>query len=447
MAQTYLTRTNSGTGSETKGTFSAWIKRGVLGGSSDYIWHTSEDTNNDIKILTNSSDSIRIRGINNGTAVVNLIPNNLFRDVSAWYHLVVAFDTTQSTEADRIKMYVNGVQITSFSTAVYPSQNLNLKLNQSGDRRTIGTAYDNGGSPSNAYWNGSMSHIHWVDGTAYPASTFGETDATTGEWKIKTSPSVTYGTNGFFILKDGNSVTDQSGNSNNFTVAGGTLTNTEDCPDNVFATLNPLNAFYTNDTFSNGNNTVVTGSSTTGSKATFVINTGKFYWEVKVISKTAGIDEYLVGIVGSESVATNNFVGQGSDGYGYYGASGAMYNNAASSSYGASYTAGDILGIALDCTNSKLYIHKNGTYQASGNPTAGSGGLTIVAPSATGLGGYYPSATLWNTNSATFSYNFGNGYFGTTAVASAGTNASGNGVFEYDVPTGYTALSTKGLNL
>ena len=144
MANTYLTRTNSGTGSETKGTYSAWIKRSKLGGASDYLWHTSEDTNNDIKILTNSSDSIRVRGINNGSAIVNLIPNKLFRDTSGWYHLVVAFDTTQATEADRVKMYVNGVQITSFSTATYPSQNLNLKLNQSGDRRTTPTAYHNG---------------------------------------------------------------------------------------------------------------------------------------------------------------------------------------------------------------------------------------------------------------------------------------------------------------
>jgi hypothetical protein len=92
------------------------------------------------------------------------------------------------------------------------------------------------------YFEGSMSHIHFIDGTAYDATAFGEYDAN-GVWKIKTSPSVTYGTNGFFILKDGNSVTDQSGNSNNFTVAGGTLTNTEDNPANVFATLNPLIKF------------------------------------------------------------------------------------------------------------------------------------------------------------------------------------------------------------
>ena len=437
MATTKLSRTIGTPTSGTTFTISAWVKGSMAEGR---ILTSINGNSSQTWVELQNSGAFRIANYV-GSYNMQLITTRLFRDPSAWYNFVIAFDTTQGTDTNRVKLYVNGVQETSFSTTTYPSQNLVLKYGVSGQTFNVGA------KDTDTYWNGLMSHVHFIDGTQYAASEFGETDSTTGEWKIKTSPSVTYGNNGFFILKDGNSVTDQSGNSNNFTVAGGTLTNTEDCPDNVFATLNPLNAFYTNDTFSNGNNTVVTGSSTTGSKATFVINTGKFYWEVKVISKTAGIDEYLVGIVGSESVATNNFVGQGSDGYGYYGASGAMYNNAASSSYGASYTAGDILGIALDCTNSKLYIHKNGTYQASGNPTAGSGGLTIVAPSATGLGGYYPSATLWNTNSATFSYNFGNGYFGTTAVASAGTNASSNGVFEYDVPTGYTALSTKGLNL
>ena len=442
MASTVLSRTQANGTSSRIFTASIWFKRSpVTNVGNQPIWSSSSSTGDALDLMLSGNGEISFEDTNGNAP--KLVTTRKLRDPSAFYNVVVAVDSTQATDTNRIKIYLNGVQETAFGIANYPTQNMDFAISTSADTMKFGSG---GQSPSN-YFNGVMSHVNFTDGYVYQASEFGETDSTTGEWKIKTSPSVTYGINGCFILKDGNSVTDQSGNSNNFTVAGGTLTNTEDCPDNVFATLNPLNAFYTNDTFSNGNNTVVTGSSTTGSKATFVINTGKFYWEVKVISKTAGIDEYLVGIVGSESVATNNFVGQGSDGYGYYGASGAMYNNAASSSYGASYTAGDILGIALDCTNSKLYIHKNGTYQASGNPSASTGGLSIVAPSATGLGGYYPSATLWNTNSATFSYNFGNGYFGTTAIASAGTNASGNGVFEYDVPTGYTALSTKGLNL
>ena len=89
-----------------------------------------------------------------------------------------------------------------------------------------------------------MSFVYFIDGTAYEASTFGSTDSDTGEWKINTSPTVTYGTNGFLILKNGNTITDQSTNSNDLTLGGGTLTATEDCPDDVFATMNPLDNYY-----------------------------------------------------------------------------------------------------------------------------------------------------------------------------------------------------------
>ena len=132
----------------------------------------------------------------------------------------------------------------SFQDTAYPARNYSYVFGLGTSKMfTIGAQTYNGGSNYNRFFNGSMSHINFIDGTAYDASYFGETDATTGEWKIKTSPSVTYGTNGFFILKDGNSGTDQSGNSNNFTVGGGTLTKTEDNPSNVFATINPLDNF------------------------------------------------------------------------------------------------------------------------------------------------------------------------------------------------------------
>ena len=443
MASTYLTRTISSAGSETKGTFSAWIKRSVLGGASDYIWHTSEDANNDIKILTNSSDSIRVRGINNGGVVVNLIPNKVFQDVSSWYHLVVAFDTTQATEADRVKMYVNGVQITSFSSATYPSQNLNLKLNQSGDRVTIGTAYDNGGSPAAAYWNGLMSQVIWVDGTAYAPTTFGSVNATSGEWTPNSSPSVTYGTNGYKLtFEDAVLGDDTSGNTNDFTMSG-SGTSTKDCPSNVFATFNALDTFYTTPTFTNGNTTLELNPSS--SKDTYVPTTlgmtsGKYYTEAKFIS---GVAYTYIGITDKPATAskilgdfTNSVRLRGDDGT-------TRINNVASTTL-TSFTTNDIIGIAVDLTNLKIYYSKNGVWMNSANPSSGTGGLTITAPD-------HAYFFAWQCNSGSsvckYSWNFGNGTFGTTAVASAGTNASGIGVFEYDVPTGYTALSTKGLNL
>ena len=440
MATTYLTRTNSGAGSETTSTFSVWFKRLSTTGT-QYLLHTSEDANNKLTISFNGS--FNVIGTNNSSTVMNLTPTRVFRDVSAWYHLVVAFDTTQATEADRVKLYINGVQETSFSTATYPSQNLNLKLNQSGDRRTVGNAYDNGGSPSNGYFSGLMSHIHWVDGTAYPASTFGETDATTGEWKIKTSPSVTYGTNGFFILKDGNSVTDQSGNSNNFTVGGGTLTKTEDCPSNVFATMNALQ-YSPNTTFSNGNNVVTQSVGGNGARrftSTLGASSGKYYWETKI---TGTVNGMTFGIVDGVEGDYNNYVGYKSKEVGYE-KDGVIYKNAAAVTTGLTVVAlNDVVNHALDLDNGYIYFGVNGTWQNSGVPTSGAtgtGGFSITADTL-----YHPAVSAF-ANTGQISCNFGNGYFGTTAVASAGTNASGNGIFEYDVPTGYTALSTKGLNL
>jgi len=309
-----------------------------------------------------------------------------------------------------------------------------------------------------------MSHVHFIDGTAYPASTFGSTDSTTGEWKINTSPSVTYGTNGFFILKDGNSVTDQSGQSNNLTVDNGTLTKTEDCPDNVFATWNANLRPNSTASFAYGNTKQTTNSShqadvTASGFTTLGMTKGKFYAEFKVDAVNWTMLGVSCDINSNQQGSTNsmyNFI-YNNKGFAYYSVNGNCYhtNSSTSVSYGNSYTTNDIIGIALDLDNYKLYFSKNGVWQNSGDPTSGSTGTgstqsagTITLPTFTGDNEYFfCHADFDQSAQSQVSANFGNGYFGTTAVSSAGTNASGNGIFEYDVPSGYTALSTKGLNL
>ena len=287
-----------------------------------------------------------------------------------------------------------------------------------------------------------LSHVHWIDGTQYAASTFGSTDSTTGEWKINTSPSVTYGTNGFFIMKDAGSVTDQSGNGNNLTVSAGTLTNTEDCPSNVFATLNPLTRMASVITLSNGNNTMTTDSSSTfvTATSTLAMSSGKYYFELKRIAERG-----LIGITNVETTKIN-LTGQyypgdtdNTNDYGYYSDDGKVYNGGNPSGTGPTWGNNDIVGCAVDLDNRKIYWHKNGTYINSGNPSSGTGGQSIPSDLT-----YYFSVSGYT--STTYQCNFGNGFFGTTAISSEGTNASNNGKFEYDVPTGYTALSTKGLN-
>jgi hypothetical protein len=442
MASTYLTRPQNSTGSETTGTFSAWVKRsGITTASNMY---TSYQANNEFcDIQFNSSDQLQVVVKIGGTDFLDLRTTRLFRDTLSFYHVLVAFDSTDGTQADRCKIYVNGTRETSFATNTNNvSSSLNMRINGSSQDPYIGSWHNQGN-----YFSGVMSHVHWVDGTAYLPTVFGETDATTGEWKIKTNVTATYGTNGFFILKDGNSVTDQSGNSNNFTVAGGTLTNTEDNPSNVFATLNPL---Y-NQTggqgvvLLNGNTRCSYNSdSSRSSFGTIAVGTGKYYFEAKLESVgTAPV----VGVVDLNWSNLN-----GASGYAFhddalnfgYSSSGVKTSGGVSTAYGDTFTAGDIIGVAIDKTNNKLYFAKNGVWQNSADPTSG----------ATGTGSAFnlASDTLYTSacrirNGGDWSFNFGNGFFSTTAISSEGTNASGNGKFEYDVPTGYTALSTKGLNL
>ena len=462
MATTYLSRTFGTPTNASKFTYSAWVKRCNLDGTQILLYANGGNAQNFSNIMFNSSNSFFWHILHSNSEISKLRSNRRLRDNNGWYHLVFQYDSTQATAANRTKMYINGVEVTSYHTQTNSGQNSNYHMNTAVEH-LIGAEKGNTGGSVGNYFDGLMSHVHFVDGTIYAPSTFGETDSTTGEWKIKTSPGIStanYGNNGFWILKDGNSVTDQSGNGNNWTVAGGTLTKTEDCPSNVFATMNPIDSNWMAATFSNGNNTVVTqGSHRTSMAATLGASSGKYYWEVKYVSNNSG--DILIGIdTKGASTCTNfssgqcdEFTGYRAYGYGYYSVSGNKYNNNNGGlSYGNSYTIGDIIGVALDLDNNKLYFSKNGTWENSGDPTSGATGtgaaFTITAASSTDTGIYFPAISDASSyGDVTYNTNFGNGYFGTTAVASAGTNASGNGIFEYDCPQGYTALSTKGLNL
>ena len=447
MASTYLTRTQGTPTSDDIGTYSFWLKRGTLDKNNEYIVQNYVDGSN-YGYFRFKSDN-QFQHYSSGGGDWERRTNRLFRDTNAWYHIVLRIDTTQSTASDRVRIYINGVEETSFSTETNASQNVNNKLFASGGTLRIG--YVSYGTAT--YFDGCLSHVHYCDGQSYAPTVFGETDSTTGEWKINTSPTITMGSQGFTILKDGNTITDQSSNSNNFTLGGGTLTKTEDCPSNVFATLNPLYKNTTNDTiFANGNTDGSTRDNTkAGSYTTLGMTSGKFYCEVKIreLQGTA-----VVGVSGrpNSDMIDNKNVGDTTQSAGYR-SSGSSEIASATASFGDSYTTNDIIGIAIDVNNSKLYFSKNGVWQNSGVPTSGStgtGALSMpVGVSSCEDGAYFFGFGDTSTGSNTapkFSFNFGNGYFATTAVTSAGTNASDNGVFEYDVPTGYTALSTKGLN-
>ena len=449
MASTYLTR-NQTNGNQDKWTFSGWVKRSKLG-AAQCIFATSNGSTTSFDAKFDSSDRIDVYNYLSGGYGARLVTNRVFRDTISWYHIVIVYDSGNSTEAQRLRIYVNGTEESSFSTTNYPSLNENSDLNVSGSTLDIGRQQN-----GSQFFDGLMSHLHLSDGYAYAPTVFGSTDSTTGEWKINTGPSVTYGNNGFFILKDGNSVTDQSGNSNNFTVSGGTLTKTEDCPSNNFATWNASLAMNSTMVLTNGATTGKTATNyAAGASNTWWsslgMSSGKYYCEIKMSAATANQGEVLgVGYDLSKhqqgSTVNAYHLGYISEGWAYFGAEGKVKSNNSDVLTGlATWTTNDIIGIAIDMDNNKLYFSKNGTFVNSGDPTSGSTGTGAVSLTANKT--YFfgcSDASMSNTN--TFQANFGNGYFGTTAVSSAGTNASNLGIFEYNVPTGYTALCTKGLN-
>jgi hypothetical protein len=450
MANTYLTRTGVTPTISNKYTFSCWVKRGSIG-TTETIFRTYSDSNNSAQLIFDSDDSFAFQDIIGGTTVTNLKPSNLFRDTGAWMNIIVQVDYTQAVAADRAKIFINGAEV-SYSATTVQSEGGASMLNTA-NNNALGSNRSN----SSHYFTGSMSHVNFIDGTAYPATAFGSVDATSGIWKINTAPSVTYGNNGFFTLRDGNTITDSSPNSNNFSLGGGTLTKTEDCPDNNFATFNPLDNYFPSGTFKNGNTTVNTGNNYAYPQATIYVNTGKWYWEVKAISKVSGGDEYMIGIQGRSATAINQ-PAQSNNGITVYGTDGDTYGfGGTATTYAAAYTAGDIIGVALDCDNNKLYFSKNGAWStgagAWGSTTfnASTGALTITDPNDVPQGGYSPVAGAYTSVSHELSYNFGNGHFGTTAVTTNSGNGyagtEGKSIFNYQPPTGYTALSTKGLNL
>ena len=456
MASTKLTRTSGTPTLNTKYTLSFWVKRSKITYSECFLFDGRIDASNRFKLAFDSNDKLGCFNSHSGSDTISFGTNKVFRDTSGWYHIVLAVDTTQATSSDRVKLYVNGVQETSFSSTTYPSQNdANNVFNENASGLTIGAYYN-----SSNFFEGLMTQVIFVDGTAYAPSTFGSINATSGIWVGNTSPTVTYGNNGFNLdmANSSDMGNDVSGNANDFTV-GGTLTQAKDCPDNVFATLNSL-ATSSYGTLSKGNNTV-SGNASANSAETFSTlstnNDGKYYYEIKCTGVN-GADNPNFGFI---QTARGFRLQNGEPGLG--GATngsldirvqpnGKTFENGAASGSAviSTYTAGDILGFAIDSDNGAFYVAKNGTWQTSGNPESGAsrtGAIKTWSPTDSKVTdgqsvciGVYNTATIADAN-------FGNGYFGTTAVASAGTNASSNGIFEYDVPTGYTALTTKGFNL
>jgi hypothetical protein len=429
----YLSRTPSVAGNRKTWTWSGWVKRGNLTAAEQRIFSAWGGTSfYSLHCIFNSNESIVFYSWEQSTTALmfEIKTTAVFRDPSSWYHVVLSVDTTQATASDRIKIYVNGVKLTSFSTASYPTLNKDTLVNISGQPMTIGAVAH---SPS-TFFDGYLAEVHFTDGTAYTADDFGEFKS--GVWVAKT-PSVTYGTNGFYLnfSNSGSIGADSSGNSNNWTAANLAPTDVMlDSPTNNFATLNsayanPYNVSV-NTTLAEGNtkSTVATGSVVTIERAaTLGMTSGKWYWECKIDAISSPNGSGHTGIrssTGTSYLLSNN---------------GVVYTNWTVPTYSgnSSYTTGDIIGVAYDADNGDLYFYKNGV--------VGNGGTPIL----TGLTGeWYPiAATLRDTTaSGAATYNFGqDSSFAGTKTPQGNTDANGIGDFYYAPPTGYLALCTANL--
>jgi hypothetical protein len=413
----YLNRTPASAGNRQKFTISLWVK--INGNTSRQVLFWTPQSSSTFAFF----DSGELRfGAGDGASWY-YVPTQLFRDVSAWYHLVFAVDTTQATASDRVKLYVNGSQITSFSSTTNPTQNFSSAWNNNAIHY-MGAGYDGG---LTYYYGGYMSEIHSIDGQQLTPSSFGASNSS-GVW-YPIAYQGTYGTNGFY-LKFANSAslgTDSSGNTNTFTVNN--LTSVDQSTDtelNNFCTLNPLDTVPTNGpTFSNGNLTVSTSS--TGAspcRSTFSVDKGKWYWEIKKTSASSA--DTIIGIM-EQSEAFNTYLGSTAKGYGYISTA-VRVNNSTQVSYGATYTSGDIIGVALDMNSGTLIFYKNGVSQGTAYSSLS--------------GVFSPAHSDGGTGTETADCNFGNPPY----TGGGYTDASGYGNFSYAVPSGYYALCTANLN-
>ena len=427
MASTYLSKTLGTATNRKKFTISTWFKLGTS--PVEQVLFAAGSGTSFSKIGFNGSGYIEVFQQNSDVKVAEFKSDALLRDPSAWYHLVVAYDTTLSTAADRQKVYLNGTQQTSFDTTNPPTDTEFTGFNNNIEHK-IGTSYGN-----TSYFNGSMAMMQFVDGQQYGPEYFGSTDSNTGIWTPEASSTISdYGTNGFKLKMDTSSPgADTSGKGNTFTPSG-TPTLLQGSPSNVFAAWNPLVVTATggatrSPAFQNGNTTALFDDNGNNEFAltTFAPSKGKWYAEFKWANAT-GNGSSSVGIVKADFLVPTDINDQGVV---YKGDGNKVVNNSGSS-YGASWTTGDTIAIVLDCDSNTVNFYKNNAPQGS---------ISIDADT-----NWYMFCSSYALSSVTRSVNgnFGEGFFGTTA---AGTNADGNGqgLFAYAVPSGYYALNTKNL--
>ena len=442
----YLNRTQGTPTSTRKFTYSGWLKpSNVTTNKSFFSAGSGSPQYFDFRI---NDDGQMYSFIDNSNAY-KLKTTRVFRDISAWYHVVMAIDTTQSTASNRIKIYINGVQETSFSEIGYPAQNYDIAVFGSGTVMKVGVRGDNIG-----YFDGYMSEVCYIDGQQLDPTSFGEFDSSSGIWKPIDVSGLTFGTNGFYLdFEDSGALGDDvSGNGNNFTVNNLTaIDQTTDTPTNNFATMNPLAVPPANAaTFAEGNLKISTN--TTAAQpilSTIGVSQGKWYVECKRISYDGGSgadDGFRIGF-GVTYVQDVNLIPPAISNSGHYFmiGNGIVYNGSTDlgDKAGDSNVSDDgVVGIALDLDNNRISWSFNGAWMTGSGAWSGSSPSSYV-DIASGYTYFFLQTDGSTGRAYTASWNFGNSPF---AISSGNTDANGYGNFETAPPSGYLSLCTANLS-
>ncbi len=431
----YLSRAISSTGSRRIATLSVWLKKSqrygstrvlqdtIVGGSAeaaDFIGFTGAYTFDNNRIIVSMNNSFDCY----------LVTTRRFIDNAAWGHLVVAIDTTQAVDSDRLKIYWNGSQITSFVVARYPTMNYDfIDWNLSGKNMLFGAI----AGPTFGF-NGYMAHLYWIDGQQLTASSFGRTDATTGQWVVK-AYSGSYGTNGNYLRFTSNSTvnslgTDFSGNGNNFTANNMSITTYRDDmidgPSFENYTTWDVNSpsRTTPRTLTYGNLREINSVAGAGFvRSTLGMKTGKWYAEFYPLASGTPT-ECMFGIIQMDALF-NNYPGSDNFGIAYRGSNGNTYKNGSATTYGNTFTSGDTIGIAFDADNGKIFFSKNNVWQNAGDPVAGTN------PAYSSISTDQP----WHFCS------------GSQAFAREAAANFGQYPFTYTAPTGYKTLNSYNLGI
>ena len=437
----HLSKTYSSAGNRDTFTFSTWVKRGILGTEQRIFSSANTSGTNAYGALQfhPTYDDLIMFHYDGSSNYSYHRTNRQFKDPSAWLHICIAVDTTQSTASNRVKIYINGSQETSFRTETTPNQNTDMQWNTA-EKHWVG-AGDNDSGGQSRFLDGYLAETVFIDGLQLAPTSFGEFDEDSGIWKPIDVSGLTFGDNGFYLdFEDSSALGNDAAGSNNFTVNNLTAIDqsTDTCTNN-FCTINVLDNESGNITITEGNlNYTSTGGTDETNRCTFGFTKGKWYFESKYINDANYID-VGVGSASDSDIATPRFHMEMA---GYYMLQSftsytKVWDNGSLIATLAASAENDIHMYAIDMDNNRFYAGKNGSWYSSGDPANNSNPLISMDNGYTTL---MPS--VCTKSDAAASLNFGSPAF---AISSGNTDADGHGNFEYAVPSGFFSLCTKNL--